>query len=135
LEPAAGIRKLGFKRWFERELIESHVYLVTLFLCLVLVIALFEQLGSRPGAFGRVLMYTAMATSGAIGVFSLNRYIATLFRALRLAKRSSCEICGAYARFGVLDSMRGPTEEDSDGREAFWLKVKCKACGHEWIMA
>jgi len=67
LEPAAAIRKLGFKRWFERELIESHVYLVTCFLCLVLVVALFEQLGARTGGFERALMYAAMLAGGGIG--------------------------------------------------------------------
>ena len=29
MTPADGIRRLGFHRWYERQLIESHVYLVT----------------------------------------------------------------------------------------------------------
>jgi hypothetical protein len=135
LEPAAGIRKLGFKRWFERELLESHVYLVTLFLCLILIIALFEQLGSRAGGLERALMYAAIIGGGAIGIFSLNRYTALLFRALRLAGQSTCKNCGAYARFGVLDSARGLIEDAADDRDRPWLKVKCKTCGHEWTMA
>ena len=60
MEPAAGIRKLGFKRWFERQLIESHVYLATVFLCLILVIVVFEQLASSAGGLERTLMYAAM---------------------------------------------------------------------------
>lgn len=135
MEPAAGIRKLGFKRWFERELIESHVYLVTFFLCLVLVIALFEQLGARAGGFEHAFMYAAMLGGGATGIFSLNRYIAILFRALRLAERSTCKNCGAYARFSVLDSARGPAEDAADGRDEVWLKLRCTTCGHEWTMA
>jgi hypothetical protein len=135
LEPATGIRKLGFERWFERELIESHVYLVTLFLCLVLVLALFEQLGSNAGGLERVLMYAAIIGGSAIGIFSLDRYTALLFRALRLAERSTCTNCGAYARFSVLDSARGPVEDAADDRDGLWLKVKCKTCGHEWTMA
>lgn len=135
MEPAAGIRKLGFKRWFERELIESHVYLVTCFLCLVLVIAVFEQLGSRAGNFERALMYAAMLAGGAVGIFSWNRYLAILFRALRFSQSSTCEECGAYSRFGVLDSTRRPVENDADGRDGSWLRVKCQRCGHEWTMA
>jgi hypothetical protein len=135
LEPVAGIRKLGFKRWFERQLIESHVYLVTFLLCLILVIAVFEQLGSRPGGLERALMYAAMIGGGAIGIVSLNRYTAILFRALHLAERSTCKNCGAYARFSVLDSTRGPIEDTADDREGVWLKVKCRTCGHEWTMA
>ena len=134
MEPATGIRKLGFKRWFERELIESHAYLVTLFLCLVLVIALFEHLSSRTGGFDRVLMYASMLAGGAIGIFSLNRYIAILFRALRLSRRAICENCGAYSRFSVLDSGRADIEEES-GRDGTWLKLSCSGCGHEWTMS
>jgi len=135
LEPAAGIRKLGFKRWFERQLIESHVYLVTSFLCLILVIAVFEQLGTAAGGLERALMYAAIIGGGALGIVSLKRYIAILFRALRLAGRSTCKNCGAYARFNVLDSTRTHIEDIADDRDGLWLKVKCKTCSHEWIMA
>lgn len=135
MEPVAAIRKLGFKRWFERQLIESHVYLVTFLLCLVLAIAVFEQLGSRAGGLERALMYAAMIGGGALGMVSLNRYIALLFRALRLAERSTCKNCGAYARFSVLDSARSPVGDDADGRYGLWLRVKCKTCGQEWTMA
>lgn len=134
MEPAEGIRKLGFERWFERQLIESHVYLVTLFLCLILVAAVFEQLGSGAGALGRILMYAAMIGGGALGIVSLNRYAAILVRALRLSQRSTCKNCGAYARFSVLDSARGPIGDDADSRDGLWLKVKCKTCSHEWTM-
>ena len=135
MEPAAGIRKLGFKRWFERQLIESHVYLVTVFLCLILVFAVFEQLRSHTGGLERALMYAAMIGGGALGLLSWNRYRVILFRALRLAERSTCKDCGAYARFSVLDSTRARIEDIADDRDGLWLKVKCKTCGHEWTMA
>ena len=135
MEPAAGIRKLGFKRWFERRLIESHVYLVTSFLCLILVIAVFEQLGSRVGELERILMLVAIIGGGALGIVSLNRYIAILFRALRLAERSTCKNCGAYARFSVLDSTRAHIEDIAGDHDGLWLKVKCNTCGNEWTMA
>jgi hypothetical protein len=44
LQSALGIRKLGFERWFERQLIESHVYFVTSFLCLILVLAVWLKM-------------------------------------------------------------------------------------------
>ena len=50
MELADDIRKRGFKKWYERQLIESHAYLVTCFLCMILVTALMEQSASaRPG--------------------------------------------------------------------------------------
>jgi hypothetical protein len=134
LEPAAGIRKLGFERWFERQLIESHVYLVTLFLCMILVSAVFEQLGSSAGALERIFMYAAMGSGGALGIVSLNRYAAILLRALRLSQQSICKNCGAYARFRVLDSARGYPGDGAEDRDRVWLKVKCKTCSHEWTM-
>ena len=33
MEPARSIGKLGFRRWYERQLIESHAWLITCFLC------------------------------------------------------------------------------------------------------
>ena len=33
MDPTASIRKLGFRKWYERELIESHAALVTCLLC------------------------------------------------------------------------------------------------------
>ena len=37
MSPADGIRKLGFRRWYERQLIESHAYFLTCFLCMIKV--------------------------------------------------------------------------------------------------
>jgi len=34
---AEGIRKTGFRRWYERQLIESHLYFVTAVLSLIVV--------------------------------------------------------------------------------------------------
>jgi hypothetical protein len=50
MTPADGIRKLGFRRWHERQLIESHLYLVTGFLSMILMLACFETFSFRaPG--------------------------------------------------------------------------------------
>ena len=37
MSPADGIRQLGFRRWYERQLIESHAYFLTCFLCMIMV--------------------------------------------------------------------------------------------------
>lgn len=37
MELAAHLRKYGFRRWYERQLYESHAYLVTAFLSLIAV--------------------------------------------------------------------------------------------------
>jgi hypothetical protein len=135
LQPALGIRKLGFKRWFERQLIESHVYLVTCFLCLILALAAFEELGSRVTGIERVMMFATIIGAAALGILSWGRYRAILFPALQLSERSTCKKCGTHARFIVIDSGREDIQETAENREGAWLKVKCVKCGHQWTMA
>jgi hypothetical protein len=133
MQAAPGIRKLGFRRWFERQLIESHLYLVTSFLCLIAAMALAEELSFRAGGLRPAVLVLLMCAIGVLGVFALNRYLGMLFRALQLSQHSICGKCQAYARFNVLDS--GPREPDEAAeRDLSWLKVKCRKCGHEWMM-
>ena len=135
MRPVSDIRRLGFRPWFERQLIESHVYLVTAFLCLTLVLAAFEELSSRARGLEQLGMLALILAGGAIGILSWERYRVILLRALQLSERSVCEKCRAYARFSVLDSARGDIEDGERAREgAAWLRVKCKSCGHEWTM-
>jgi len=135
LQPALGIRKLGFKRWFERQLIESHLFLVTCFLCLVLVLAVLEELASHASVLERTVMFAVMLGGTALGIFSWNRYRAILFRALQLSERSTCEGCGAHARFSVVDSGRAYVGDIVENHDEAWLKVRCAKCGHQWTMA
>ena len=130
-QPIPAIRKLGFRRWFERQLIESHVYLVTCILCLIVVLAALERLSTPSGTFERVLISALMVCAGSVGLVSLERYRSMLFRALHLSGRSNCEKCGAYAKFHVIDSARA--DSPATIRDC-WMKVKCRKCGHQWIM-
>jgi hypothetical protein len=47
MELAEGIKKVGFRRWYERQLIESHAYLITGLLSSILVLGSIESLSSR----------------------------------------------------------------------------------------
>ena len=42
---AEGIRKHGFRKWYERELLQSHAHLLLTFLCMIGLFAAFEALG------------------------------------------------------------------------------------------
>jgi len=44
MEPADSIRRLGFARWYERSLIEGHVWLITVLFCLIAIAACMEEL-------------------------------------------------------------------------------------------
>ena len=42
---ADGIRKHGFRKWYERELLQSHAHLLLTFFCAIGLFAAFEALG------------------------------------------------------------------------------------------
>ena len=44
MEPARTIARLGFRKWYERRLIEAHAWLVTALLCAIYVEAALEGL-------------------------------------------------------------------------------------------
>ena len=47
MTPADRIDKLGFRRWYERELIEGHAYLVTGFLSFIVIAVFLEEIDWR----------------------------------------------------------------------------------------
>ena len=75
MSPAEGIAKHGFRRWYERELIEGHVYLVTCILSLMLIAACLEQIDWR-GPLVQLVFTRPHRVGGAIctGVASLHFY-------------------------------------------------------------
>ena len=110
------------------------MYLVTSFLCLIAAMALVEEMSFRAGGLRPVVLLVLIGAIGALGVYSLKRYLGMLFRALELAQHSTCGKCRAYARFSVINSSPRATEEDAE-RDRSWLRVKCRGCGNEWTLA
>ena len=45
-----GIRKLGFRKWYERQLVEGHLYLVTMILALIAMAAGYEVISIEKTA-------------------------------------------------------------------------------------
>lgn len=131
---AQRIQKLGFKRWYERTLIESHAYLVTSFLGIILTFAGLELVVERSGA-GDVTLGLIVGLAGvALAVFGMHRYFRIMALAGSLGDRATCPKCRTYAVFNVVAS--GPSTadkpEDADAAASVWLKVECRKCGNEW---
>jgi predicted Zn finger-like uncharacterized protein len=84
--PSDGIRRVGFRKWYERELLSSHGYMILAVLSLVAVV------------------------SAAIGLWALRRYLFLLLRAEGVASQASCGDCGAYGRFTVVAEDRSHNE-------------------------
>ena len=137
MELAEGIRSIGFRRWYERQLIESHLYLLSWFLCLVMVLACLEGFSMRAPGWEPLLRLGAILGGGAVCIGSLVRYKAMLEVALHAAERSSCGKCAAYGQLEVT-GVRRPVRRVRVGKEAGMpppaLAVRCRKCGHEWTI-
>lgn len=129
MDLAEGIRKMGFRRWYERQLIESHLCFVTGFLSMVMVLACIEEFSFRLSGWQPFLMLALIVSGSALCFWSLARYGGTLRRAERAAERSTCSLCAAY---NGLEVVQSGSARGADGAD--WLRVRCRKCGHEWTI-
>ena len=131
MTPAEGIRKLGFRRWYERQLIEGHVYFVTALLSTIVVAVCLEQIEwSQPMRELSSIVYIAAGVF--LSMYSLRQYRLLLARAECLGGQSTCGGCATY---GVLQVLEAGAAETIDGApDNRWILVRCKKCGHEWRM-
>ena len=127
--PAQGIARLGFRTWYERQLIESHVWFITGFMCAVLIMALIEELNLRrpePMSLTSLAMIIAALLLGGVAI---HRYLRMLSRAEMLAEQCVCPGCAVYGLIRVLDM--GAVEGDERPQ---WMRVSCKKCARQWRM-
>jgi hypothetical protein len=134
MTPAEGITKLGFRRWYERQLIEGHLYFVTCFLSMILVAVCLEQMDwKRP--LGDLALVAYVAGGLFLCLLSIRRYNYLLMRAECLAEQSVCAQCATYGVLQVLAAGAAPQEtQEAANPDNLWLRVRCKKCGHEWRM-
>lgn len=118
-----GVRRFGFRKWYERELLSSHAHLLLTILCAIALIGTLEafQGGSPSDTLLGVVLFLL---SGGIGLWALRRYLYLLLRAEEIANQASCPGCGAYARFEIV------REEGASGR----TRVRCHPCGTDWLI-
>ena len=119
---AEGIRRHGFRKWYERELLRGHAHLALLLFCVLgLMMALEASMRFRSTA-DQVIDGVAMVVCGLAGLWSLRRYLYLLLRAETLAHQADCPHCQAY---GLLELTRADASGDS-------VAVRCRRCAHEW---
>jgi len=129
--PADGIRKLGFRRWYERQLIESHAWFITCFLCMILLMACMEGYDPRDIDLQSLQRGILIFAAGILGLLALKRYKVQLERAEYVAERSTCAICSTYGRLEILGAGGTDGQEIRDG---LWMRVACRKCGHRWLI-
>jgi hypothetical protein len=124
------IRRRGFRRWYERQLYESHAYLVTGLLALIMMAIALEVIAFRESAAGFLLLLTIGAAGGATCVFTWRRFTAMLGYAEYVAEQAVCPACHVFARFTIDRAADAP-----DSLAGCTLDVRCRACGHAWTIA
>ena len=121
MEPASSIERLGFKRWYERQLIESHAWLVSCILCALAIAATLEVTGFRLTSFAGFLAFGFVYAAGLLCWHSLKRYRAIMEQAERLSEQSTCKACRTYAAFSIIAARPR-------------MSVRCRKCAHEWTL-
>lgn len=120
---AEGIRLVGFRKWYERELLSSHAHMLLAFLCVIALMASMEAF--RDASVGEKLMDVVFCIiSGAVGLWALRRYLFLLMHAEDLANQANCPHCSTYGSLTLVQE---------DQRNGHTL-VRCKKCTHEWTM-
>ena len=134
MDAAEDIRRRGFKRWYEHRLIQAHAYLVTCFLCMILVAALIEEHAFSMPLLTQLAHLAVIGGGAAVGLVSWRRYRALFSQAEHIADRSTCDECGAYARFDVTSARQAASLPDAAPAPT-WMRVQCRKCRHEWTIS
>ena len=120
MDPAGSIGKLGFRRWYERQLYASHAWLVACLFSGFGMFALLEDVASQGFGVQAALVLIVAFAAGGIAWYALARYLGMLRRAQHLAERSTCKACGTYGQYRLASAT--PT----------FMIVSCRKCAHEW---
>ena len=116
MEPVDSIRRLGFNRWYERQLIEGHAWFVSGFICMITVAACAEELSFRGSVLRGLAYALVILLASVIAVYGIWRYQKLLVQADRIGEQATCPGCGTYARFKVVADCI----------------AHCRKCDREW---
>jgi hypothetical protein len=121
---ADGITRVGFRKWYERELLSSHAHMVLAFLSVIGLLGSLEAArGAPPGEKLMDLVFAVLCA--AIALWALRRYLFLLTRAEDVANQANCADCGEYGRFVVV----------ADRRASHETEVRCRKCEHQWVIS
>jgi hypothetical protein len=119
---ADGIRKHGFRKWYERELLRSHGHMALLVICTLGILGSLEAASSARTASDRMTDLLTMLLCAGAGVWSLRRYLYLLSHAEAVANQATCPACQTYGRLNLLQAS-------DDGCTVL---VCCRKCEQRW---
>jgi len=132
VQPSDYIQRFGFRRWYERQLIESHAYLALGFVALILLLAGAEVLSDMKSGTGYVSTLLVAAAGGLLVLVSWKRFNVLLARAERFAEGAACPTCKTWGKFRVLGQEAASDDDPPEAGRPRWLRVRCAQCGGEW---
>jgi hypothetical protein len=121
---AEGIRRHGFRKWYERELITSHAHLVLTLFSVLGLLATFEAYDRHASAGEQLTDVAALLLCFGTGLWALRRYLFLLTHAEATANQANCPRCQAYARLELVP------EQPRAGS----VQVRCRGCQHRWVI-
>ena len=132
------IRRLGYRKWHERELLKGHGYLAICFLGFVMVMASLEVYFRRESLLWLVMALALGLIGGGVSLTGWAYYRRIMVVTGHVSDHAVCSRCEASGMFDVLDAGPGLQQQDAgnatpDIREQ-WLKVRCRKCGNEWTI-
>lgn len=129
---AEGIRRLGFRKWYERELLASHAHMALAVFAAVAMLASFEAFaGASPAE--KLLNTFFVLLSAAVTLWALRRYTYLLMHAEQLANQASCPRCGVYGQLEPAAPAASAAPSAERLSEAPRLvPVSCKRCRFQW---
>lgn len=117
-----GIRKHGFRKWYERELLRGHAHLGLVIFCTLGLMMALEASSRFSSLADQLIDIAAVVLCTGAGLWALRRYLYLLMRAEAIANQADCPRCKAYGRL----DLAGPAPD------AAAVSVRCRACAQEW---
>ena len=126
------IERYGFRRWYERQLIESHAYLALAFVALIVMLSGMELLSDAEAGIRYTIVLLTAAAGGMLMVVSWRRFTTLLARAEHFGEAATCPQCKAWGKFKVLAQESSNADDPPEAGRPHWLSVRCKQCEAVW---
>ena len=121
---AETVMRVGFRKWYERQLLSSHAHMALAFLSVIALLASMEAFRGAQGD-AQLLNVLFVIVCAAVAWWALRRYVFLMMRAERTASQASCPDCGEYGRFRIVRQRNSGEEVD----------VHCNKCSGEWMIS
>ena len=121
-DPAESIRRVGFRKWYERQLLSSHAHMALGFLSAVAMVGSVEAYRNSAADAGMYALFVVICAG--VGAWALRRYSFLMMRAEDTANQANCPDCGDYGRFKIVRARTSDPQMD----------VRCGKCSREWII-